>query len=147
MKLKELVKTDSQVEQHTCGNGNKSVQTATILVVDDEPAILDLVVRFLRRHGCSVLAASGPKAALLIAEQKERSIDLLLTDIQMPGMNGFEVAHAFKDYHPESKLLYISGYFQELLHLSEETVTGVDFLQKPFPLSSLIQKVEHLLAC
>jgi two-component system, cell cycle sensor histidine kinase and response regulator CckA len=114
----------------------------TVLVVEDEPALLQLVCLLLRRFGYRVIpAASGPEA-LAIWEEHAGEIDLLLTDMIMPGgMSGWELAKELKSRQPRLKVVYASGYSPELLGNSQELREGVNFLAKPYQPKTLAKTV------
>ena len=84
----------------------------TILVVDDEAAIRSLVTTVLAADGYQVVEASDGDAALRRADDGDDGIDLLLTDVRMPGMDGFVLARSFLKSHPGAKVLFMSGYFE-----------------------------------
>lgn len=116
----------------------------TILLVEDEPALLRLSRRMLENLGYRVLSAAGPDEALRIAHQ-EVSIDLLVTDVIMPQMNGRELANAIGLFHPEMRQLFISGYTADVIADQGVLERHVCFLQKPFSLSSLSLSVQRAL--
>jgi two-component system cell cycle sensor histidine kinase/response regulator CckA len=118
---------------------------ASILVVEDEDAVRTVVGNVLRRHGFRVLEAATPALALEIFAGEGDSLDLLLLDVVMPGMNGPALAQRFIAERPDSRILFISGY----LNLTA-TLTGgnpnVGFLGKPFSASALVDRVRDMLA-
>jgi CheY-like chemotaxis protein len=121
------------------------VGTATVLLVEDEEALRRLSSRVLTRAGYSVLTASCGADAMMVAEQYAGTIDLLLTDVVMPGMSGRELAELLVPRRPGIRLLYVSGYTEDatIRHgvSSEETA----FLGKPFTPSVLLKKVQEVL--
>jgi CheY-like chemotaxis protein len=110
----------------------------TILVVDNETPILNMLSSTLRGAGYQVLAASGGQEAIASAARHNGGIDLLITDIVMPGMGGAELYAWLKSERPELRVLFISGY------MSREPLKA-GFLKKPFDPGTLLQKVEELL--
>lgn len=117
----------------------------SILVVEDEGGIRALVRKILRRHGYRVLeAANGEEALRLLAEAPTR-IDLLLTDVMMPGMNGVELSQRALAQHASLKVLFVSGYTDESVLEAGHFPAGTAFLQKPFTLGSLLGKVREVL--
>jgi CheY-like chemotaxis protein len=121
-------------------------QRATILLVDDEPQVVDLVERMLRREGFHVLSATDPEEAIQTAEAQEGWIDLLLTDIVMPQMNGRELADHLKTKRRGMRVLYMSGFMKDaLLKYYDVSITGIPFLQKPFTQQMLGRKVREVL--
>jgi two-component system, cell cycle sensor histidine kinase and response regulator CckA len=118
---------------------------ATILVVDDEDSVLSLVRTMLWRAGFTVLEALGADEALRVAAEHAGPIDILLSDILMPGANGYELADALTAARPETKVLFMSGYRDKVL--SESTGRGASqrpLLRKPFTQYSLVSKIEEL---
>ncbi len=117
------------------------IGTETILVVEDEENVRTLLAEMLRRKQYQVLeAASGPEA-LSVCEKHAGRINLLMTDVVIPGMRGPEIAQQLRARYPGLKVLFMSGYMEEAAALSAE-----QFLQKPFTMSSLAAKVREVLA-
>lgn len=120
-------------------------RTATLLVVDDEPAILNLSCTFLEKKGYTVLTASRPDEAIRLVEGYDGCVDLLLTDVMMPGMNGTQLAQSLQKHSPAIKCLFMSGYSEDVLADQMDEGPSVGFLQKPFSISDLSAKVRALL--
>lgn len=119
---------------------------ATVLLVDDEPQVVTLVSEMLRREGFDVIGATDGEEALRIAGSEERRIDLLLTDIVMPQLNGRELADRMKAVRRGLKVLYMSGFMKEaILKYYGISISGIPFLQKPFTRETLGRKVRDLL--
>jgi CheY-like chemotaxis protein len=116
-----------------------------ILLVEDEAQILHLGRRILTRQGYSVLAAATPELALELAGSATGSIQLLMTDVVMPGMNGKELWLKLRDRHPGMKCLFMSGYTADVISQHGMLEPGVDFLQKPFTSRELVSKVREVL--
>ena len=117
----------------------------TILLVEDEPAILKLGERMLKRLGYHVLAAGTPAAAQNAASEYSGQIDLLLSDVIMPGMNGTDLAVTLKETRPDMKTLFMSGYTADVI-AHQGTVNGkVHFMQKPFTLRELATRIREAL--
>ena len=118
----------------------------TVLVVEDEPTLRELVCMVLRKHGYRILEAGSGPAALVVWAQHQRHIDLLMTDMVMPeGMTGRELAHQLKREKPGLKVLYVSGYSPDILGREVPLVHGLNFLQKPFPPALLTATVRRCL--
>ena len=115
-----------------------------ILVVEDEDKIRQLAVDALRELGYIVLQASGGEAALTLLETQPR-VDLLLTDILMPGMPGTQLAEQVEAQRPEIKLLYMSGYPSDGIVSDGVVADGVALLSKPFTVAQLAAKVRQVL--
>ncbi|MEW5959135.1 MAG: PAS domain S-box protein [Chloroflexota bacterium] len=119
--------------------------TETILVVEDEAEVRQLVVETLRTHGYEVLEAGEPEAGLALAAAYEDPLHLLLTDVIMPQMNGRELYRRLALERSGLKVLYMSGYTDNVIAHHGVLDEGVAFLQKPFTLHDLLQKVREVL--
>jgi CheY-like chemotaxis protein len=118
----------------------------TILLVEDESMILDIVKTMISQLGYNVLAASTPGAALDLAKNRSGEIDLLITDVVMPEMNGRELAAEVCLAHPLVRILYMSGYTADVIANHGVLEEGVYFIQKPFSVKDLAAKVHQVLA-
>ena len=121
------------------GRGNQ-----TLLFVEDEAMLLNINSEILEQLGYTVLTASSPAEALKIAGEYRGNIDLLITDVIMPGMNGRDLAEKISDLHPGIKLLFMSGYTASVIAHHGVLEEGVHFLQKPFSLNDLAEKVKKI---
>jgi CheY-like chemotaxis protein len=119
--------------------------TETILLVEDEPAILKMTRAMLMNMGYRVLTAESPAAALRMSETLTETIHLLLTDVVMPGMNGRELAERLVRLWPELKVLYISGYTANAIAHFGVLNKGLNFIQKPFSAKDLHMGVRKAL--
>ena len=117
----------------------------TLLLVEDEEQILNLGRRILSQQGYTVLVASRPEAAMVLAARHAGAIHLLITDVVMPGMNGKELLQRLRAAHPELKCLFMSGYTANVIAHHGVLDAGVQFLQKPFTIHSLSARVRELL--
>jgi PAS domain S-box-containing protein len=117
----------------------------TVLLVEDEAALLEVSRRILARNGYQVIAASSGPEALLLAEQHPGGIDLLVTDVVMPNMQGKELADALLRMRPTVRVLYMSGYARPVLASRGTLEAGVALLEKPFSEASLLTKVTDVL--
>jgi signal transduction histidine kinase/ActR/RegA family two-component response regulator len=115
--------------------------TETVLLTEDEAAIRDLVQTILERHGYTVIAAGGPADATALAESCLQPIDLLVTDIVMPGGTGPELADRLRERRPGLKVLYISGYPSREATPHGIQGPGTTFLPKPFTRHVLLRAV------
>ncbi len=116
-----------------------------VLVVEDEPSILKIGKRILEELGYLVLTAGEPGEAMRLAGQHEGRIDLLITDVVMPTMNGRELADQLLAIHPETRILFMSGYTANVIAHRGVLDEGVNFLQKPFSREELATKVRAAL--
>jgi two-component system, cell cycle sensor histidine kinase and response regulator CckA len=116
---------------------------ATILVVDDEPTVLETVRDGLMAHGYEVLTAGSGEEALQVAKAHQGVIALALIDVVMPVMSGPDVAQRLHQARPDLKILFMSGFSTEVVVVHGITA-GDPLLVKPFSLESLARKVHEL---
>jgi len=116
----------------------------TVLLCEDEPWIRKLVTTMLAKQGYSVIESESPEQALQLASS-DGTIHLLLTDVVMPGMNGFDLARRIREFRPELKTLYMSGYTGTQVSTGWVIDPNIPFLQKPFTASALGEKVRQAL--
>ena len=126
-------------------NGALPLGTETVLLVEDEEAILKQSKRMLARLGYTVLAAGSAAEAIRVSSEHHGQIDLLLTDVVMPKMNGRELAERLSAVKPNLKCLYMSGYTADVIAPDSVLEEGVDFLQKPFMIRDLARKIREVL--
>ncbi|RJP85568.1 MAG: response regulator [Desulfobacteraceae bacterium] len=117
----------------------------TVLLVEDEGAILKIGRSILERYGYTVISASTPGAALTLAGEFKGPVHLLITDVVMPEMNGKEMWEKISHLHPETKCLFMSGYTADAIAHHGVLDEGVNFLQKPFSVKVLAEKVRKTL--
>jgi hypothetical protein len=117
----------------------------TIMVVDDEEGVREVASQYLSARGYRVLAAESGAQALELAKGESGKIDVLVTDALMPGMSGPALAKELLSQRPSTKVLYISGYAEDTTLLEDARERGEAFLQKPFGLDSLAEKLRGLL--
>jgi CheY-like chemotaxis protein len=120
--------------------------TEAILLVEDEDAVRALVRSVLREKGYRVLEASRGEEALELSELYSGQIDLLVTDVVMPRMSGRELARRMVNVRPYIKVLYISGYADDVVWYQGGVDSGGAFLQKPFSPEALARKVREVLS-
>ena len=117
-----------------------------VLVVEDEAALREVTRRILARNGYEVLVAPNGYQAINLATTGTQHLDVLLTDVVMPGMQGKEVAERVRRLRPEVRVLYMSGYTHGLLGVQGVLEPGVHLLEKPFSETSLLAKLHVVLA-
>jgi len=113
---------------------------ATILVADDEPSLRHAVVELLRGSGYNVLEANSALVALEIAQQHTGKIDMLLTDIVMPGLRGTDLSSRIVSIHPDIRIVYMSGYAEGFGEA--DLPPNAAFLQKPFRFATLLEQLK-----
>jgi PAS domain S-box-containing protein len=117
----------------------------TVLLVEDEESLRDMVGRILTEHGYQVLTATAARHALELAADLDQPIHLLLTDVVMPTMLGREVAARLQAIRPAVPVLYMSGYAQDVLASQGTLDPGVELLEKPFSQDDLLHKIREVL--
>ncbi|MDP9204701.1 MAG: response regulator [Gemmatimonadota bacterium] len=117
--------------------------SATILLVDDEQSVRSIVMKILQRAKYKVLEAESGEAALRISDSHPDKIDLLISDMYMPGLRGPEVAQALAPKRPGLRVLFMSGYADQ--DSRSGVPPGANFLNKPFSGQELAAKVEAVL--
>jgi PAS domain S-box-containing protein len=122
-----------------------SRNSETVLLVEDEPAVLSMVRSMLQRAGYRVLSTSRPGEAIALAGAHHGEIHLLITDVIMPEMNGRELSRVLCARFPRLKCLFTSGYTADVITNREVVDAEVDFLQKPYSMSALAGKVREVL--
>ncbi|HWD99108.1 MAG TPA: response regulator [Bryobacteraceae bacterium] len=117
---------------------------ATILVVDDEPMVLGFLTGTLSRYGYRVVQAESGAQALRLCKDRGHTIDLILTDVVMPGLNGKDLVEAIRSLGLDPKTLFMSGFTRDIA--AETGFTDwASFIQKPFTPTQLIGKVREIL--
>jgi PAS domain S-box-containing protein len=134
----------------SCGVPSRATPPAlagagTVLLVEDEPAVRAVVGEMFEDHGYDVLSAAHGAEAVALAEAFEGTIDLLVTDVVMPGMSGQEVARRVAELRPETRTLFVSGYNDDAIHRHGVLAPGAGFLEKPFSSVELVLKARELL--
>jgi PAS domain S-box-containing protein len=142
-----LPRTEVEVDDPSSGRGRAEAQrgTETLLLAEDDDSVRELVRNVLRENGYKVLEASRGEEALQLSELFAGKIDLLVTDLVMPQMNGRELARRLLNQRPQLKVLYISGYADNATWNPVGPDAGGAFLQKPFTPEALARKVREVL--
>lgn len=123
----------------------RSAQAATILIVEDEAAVLQLTRRALEAQGYRVLAADGPEETLTLLDRYRARVDLLLSDVMMPVMSGPDLARVVRSKRPDIGLLFMSGYSADLIARQDRMASEAELLSKPFTIAELALKVQAAL--
>ena len=127
--------------EHTVRKGDGE----TVLVVEDEPEVLSLVGKVLSRFGYRILGATTPELALEIFQESAPEIDVVLTDLVMPGMDGLELMRILKEHDPDLPVLLMSGYSDDVLAAHGASCDDDHFLPKPFTATELASRVRSVL--
>ena len=115
-----------------------------MLLVEDDEEVRALAAKALRRQGYAVQVAGEGNEALRLFRERSREIELIVTDVVLPGVSGRELGEAARAIDHEVKILFLSGYAPDLVQRGE-TEGDIAFLQKPFSLSELARKVREVL--
>ncbi|WP_163340664.1 response regulator [Desulfopila sp. IMCC35008] len=122
-----------------------SIGVNTVLLVEDEPLLLNIIREMLEEMGCDVFAVASPLKAIEVASDPSSAIDLLLTDVVMPEMNGKELANRIKALRPETKCLFMSGYTADIIAHKGVLEEGLNCINKPFTTQKLAIKIQELI--
>ena len=117
-----------------------------ILIVDDETYVRTVMCAILERAGYTTLNATNGQDALALCREHGQRVELLITDVLMPQMGGRELVERLQTQGHDMKVLYVSGYTDDSTVYSGDLPPGTAFLQKPFTLGSLLDKVKEVLA-
>lgn len=134
--------TGSAIVQEKDG---EALAKRTILLVEDERIVRTLMCDLLQQEGYEVLSCADPVQAIEVCRRHSGHIDLLLTDVIMPGMNGRQMANQILETMPELLVVFMSGYTQHVLLDGGLIDPQFEYLQKPFALHTLIQKLTNVL--
>jgi two-component system, cell cycle sensor histidine kinase and response regulator CckA len=119
----------------------------TVLVVENEEPVRDMILDVLSLHGYTALSAADGNEALRVADAHHGAMDLIIVDVLMPGISGEALVRQLVADRPGIRILYISGYTNELIRQHGLLgSTGGNFLQKPFSVDDLVRKVREVLA-
>ncbi|MCK5163679.1 MAG: response regulator [Desulfobacula sp.] len=122
-----------------------SSQGETILVVEDDPAILKIIQKILEGLGYTVLTSNAPEKVMDIVKEYTGKIHLLITDVVMPKMNGHDLAKLLQAICPDLKCMFMSGYTANAIVHQGVLDKGVNFIQKPFSRKELAETVRKVL--
>jgi two-component system cell cycle sensor histidine kinase/response regulator CckA len=117
----------------------------TVLVVEDDHAVRLLICKILEKHNYAVIEAEEGEDALMVAHLNEGRVDVLISDVVMPGISGPDLVRQFAPIHPETKFLLISGLSAEKIEAASSFPRGIEFLKKPFNQKELLEHIQHLL--
>lgn len=118
----------------------------TVLVVEDDESVRGIAVGILKHYGYQVLQAANGGDALAMQNRFEGRIDLVISDLMMPGMSGTELVQHLQCANPQLKVLYVSGYAGESIRKEEFLSTGARFVPKPYTPETLLRVVRELLS-
>lgn len=117
----------------------------TILLVEDEISVKDLAILMLERLGYNVISADTPGEEIKLAEKHMKEISLMMVDVVMPEMTGRELAEHVITFMPDLKVLYMSGYTDDVIAYHGVLDSNINFIQKPFSLNDMSAKIREIL--
>jgi len=115
----------------------------TVLLVEDEPSLIALTTKLLRDLGYNVLPAMSPDEAIRLAQKHSEQIEILLSDVVMPNMNGRALANALLSLHPELQCVFMSGWTADIIEHNGAMGSETFFLQKPFTKQQLAEMLQR----
>jgi len=125
---------------------NKNGRIGTILLVEDSDVVRTVVAKMLEGDGFTVLQASGGEDALAQVRRGDVPIDLLLTDIVMPSMSGVELAAQMEREHPDTPILFMTGYADDIVQRDGILGKNREYIGKPFSQTEIVKKVQEILS-
>jgi signal transduction histidine kinase len=143
--LPRLLHVDEAVDESESAPIDRIKRDGSILVVEDDDDVRAYTVEILRELGYRVLEAHDGPSALRLIERQDRQIDLMFTDMVMPGMSGRELANRARAFQPELKIIYTSGYTRNAIVHGGRLDAGVEVVAKPFTYRALAQKIADVL--
>jgi CheY-like chemotaxis protein len=138
-------KTELPTPTATALEPERAPGSEVVLVVEDNEMVRNLALSILRRNGYTVLGASGGAEARRLLEEHRSRLDLLISDVVMPDLDGKQVYQLVADKHPGVKVLFMSGYTRNVITQSGILEPGVAFVQKPFSVQELLSEVRNAL--
>lgn len=135
--------TEQAAPKLQVGKGRRGKET--VIVAEDDDGVRGLACEILEKHGYRVIPAQDPEECIQIIDRLNDTVHLMLTDVIMPGMNGRQLFEAVSQKHPEMKVLFMSGYTGDVIAHHGILEKGEHFIQKPFTIQSLTEKIRDVL--
>jgi PAS domain S-box-containing protein len=139
-----LPPTKQEAQVPETGSDKTGATGGVVLLVEDEDPVRRALKRAIERHGYSVIEAQDGPTAIEVSDAFEGTIDLLVSDVIMPGMTGVEVAERITQSRPGLPVLFISGYAEDVLASKGAIGEGVELVQKPFTLDELVERIDRM---
>jgi CheY-like chemotaxis protein len=136
---------ESVNEQGVCEDETPVRGHETVMIVEDSPLVLDFSVSLLVESGYRVMEAESGEEAIRSVNSCKEKIDLLITDVVLPGINGKVLAEEIKKARPDIKVLYTSGYTENFIVQQDLAQDGVSFINKPYSAHSFLKKIRDIL--
>ena len=133
-------------ESTSSGSGRENEVLATILIVEDEAALLELVYQYLQKRNFGVLTAKDGTEGVEVFRQHAKKIQLVISDLAMPGMDGLECMERILALEPNVRFLFMSGFPEQIVERHRASFERCEFLPKPFRLDQLLDKVGRMLS-
>jgi two-component system, cell cycle sensor histidine kinase and response regulator CckA len=133
-------------ESASSASGRENERLATILIVEDEAALRELVQQYLQKKNFEVLAAKDGTEGVEVFRQHAKKIQLVISDLAMPGMDGLECMERILASKPNVRFLFISGFPEQIVERHRASFEQCEFLPKPFRLDQLFDRVDRLLS-
>jgi two-component system, cell cycle sensor histidine kinase and response regulator CckA len=127
-------------------SGRENEMLATILIVEDEAALRELIQQYLRKRNFEVLAAKDGSDGVEVFRQHAKKIQLVISDLAMPGMDGLECMERILAWEPSVRFLFMSGFPEQIVEKHRASFERCEFLPKPFRLDQLLDRVDRLLS-
>ncbi|MCX8033957.1 MAG: MEDS domain-containing protein [Thermodesulfovibrio sp.] len=142
-----LPRVDKKLEQDQFEKGTKKLLTGTetILVIDDDEKVRQVLLDMLKRLGYKTLEAKDRDTAMFLAQFYHEPIHLVVADVVLPGISGVKLYNKIKNLRPNTKVLYISGYTDNVIVHHGILDKGIDFIQKPFSIEDISMKIREIL--
>lgn len=135
---------DQELDKPAAASDWNAVEGKTVLVVEDNEMVRNMTQELLENSGYQVILAESPSIALQLAADNNHRIDLLVSDVIMPEMNGYDMYNRLTELRPGLPVLFISGYMRDIILKNDSSEEEFDFLQKPFTAEQLIERVNRL---
>jgi CheY-like chemotaxis protein len=133
-------------EPHDVTDSRAAGSALTVLVVDDDPSVRAVLETMLRQENYRVLGSSDPEEALALARELGDELDVLVTDVMMPKLNGHELYQRIVREHPKLRVLFVSGFAADVISEQGGLEAGLELVQKPFSAATLHAKLRKVLS-
>lgn len=123
-------------------HSSSGLQAQRLLLVDDEPDLLEITFELLTAYGFDVVRAASAEAALNVLQERA-DIEILLTDVVMPGMSGLQLAYKARELNPQLKIILVSGYPNPAIESGHGYLGDFEFLEKPYRVEDILKLAEE----
>lgn len=140
-----LPRTEETGLQEAAASENIPTGSGTVMVVEDDPTVLAMTTDMLEQIGYTIITADNPAQAIKLCQDSALKIDLIISDVIMPTMNGREMVERIRNIRPDIRVLFMSGYTSDIIASKGVFESGMNFLMKPFNMTSLNDKINEVL--